>query len=452
MVVDSLRHRSGGPAQRWTSRATSRVLEILPVVLVAAVLYLWLPVATASVPLGVGILVMVVAGTMVLVLGLERSAVVMLTLGFVAAPMNAVRPVPGLSFASAADLLFLVAILLLAPLLVRRRLEGQAWFVLAAGGVLVASIVVSLTSDDPFVSFNIVARLVTGAFVLPIVFALWRPGRWLPVVLASGYVLGNCISVAYGVVFGEVSVEGRYPGLSTHANVLGLCAMLGLALLPFLLQEVPRVWRAAVLVGGLGCAYGVWVSGSRAAFAVAVVVAVLYPVVARSVPAAIALFGGGVVGLWVVARALLEGDTGTNTLGRFFGAGSATASDLQREQEAQQAVDEFFADPLLGGGFSVEILDAHNIFVQVAGAGGLLLLGFYLLVLGAVVHQALSKGPRYYVLLLPVAGYLLIGPLTPLLWDRYIWCVLALPFLLAPHRRADAESDEDSSTEEMVTS
>lgn len=452
MAIDSLSRRPDVPAPRRTSRVASRVLGVVPVALVVATLYLWLPLAAASPPVGIGILVVVVAATLVLVLGLERSAVVMLTLGFVAAPMNAVRPVPGLSFASAADLLFLVAILLLVPLLVRRRLEGQAWFVLAAGGVVVASIVVSLTSVDPYVSFNIVGRLVVGAFVLPIVFALWRPGRWLPVVLAGGYVLGNCISVAYGVTLGDVSVEGRYPGLSTHANVLGLCAMLGLALVPFLLQEVPRLWRAAVLVGGLGCAYGVWVSGSRAAFAVAVVVAVLYPVVARSVPAAIALFGGGVLGLWVVARALLDGETGTNTLGRFFGAGSATASDLQREQEAQQAIDNFFDDPLLGGGFSVEILDAHNIFIQVAGAGGLLLLGFYLLVLGAVVHQALSKGPRYYVLLLPVAGYLMIGPLTPLLWDRYIWCVLALPFLLAPHRRADAESDQESTTEELVTS
>ncbi|MGJ9412758.1 O-antigen ligase family protein [Aeromicrobium sp. CF4.19] len=426
-----------------------RFVAAVPAALVIAVLYVWIPLATGSLFAALAGLALIVGVTLVLVLGLERCATLMLALAFFSAPMNSVRPVPGAGFATASDLLLLVGILLLVPGLVSRPLKGQAFFLVGAGGVFAMSLVASMLTSETFVSLNIIARLVVGALALPMVFAVWRPRRQVVVLLATAYVLGNIANVGYGLARGTVTSEGRHLGLSMHVNILGFCAMLALALIPFLLRELPRRWHWAVLVAGGVCAYGVWVSGSRAALVVAVAVGVLYPVVARSIPAALALFGAGIAGIWFVGNALTSGEAETNTIGRILGAGTASASDQQRELEAQGAVEQFLAHPVFGGGFTVEILDAHNIYLQVAAAGGLAVLGFYLVLLGAVVMQSLRLPPRYHVLVLPAVAYILIGPLTPLLWDRYIWCVLALPFLLA----APSETDDVSEAprEKLVT-
>ncbi|GAA2081394.1 hypothetical protein GCM10009821_22530 [Aeromicrobium halocynthiae] len=429
-----------------------RVVSALPAVLVALVLYAWLPLAAASVALGLAGAAAVGGLALVLVLGFERSAVVLLAAAFATAPLNAVRPVPGLGFVTLADLLLLLAIGLLLPVLVTRRLSGQALLVGGALGVVVVSLVTSVLAPDPLTSLNTVMRLVVGALALPFVFAVWRAGRTVLALLAGSYVLGNVFNVIWSVTLGDVSDEGRRIGLSMHVNILGFCAMLAVALVPYLLTVVPVRWRWTVVLAGGVCAYGVWTSGSRAALVVTVAVAVLYPVVARSVPVAIALFGGGVAALWFLGSALDQGRAASGTIGRIFGAGTASASDLAREIEAQRAIDEFLRHPVIGNGFSADLLEAHNIYLQIAAAGGLLLVACYLVLLAAVVVQPLRLDPRHHLLVLPAAAYLLIGPLTPLLWDRYIWCVLALPFLLARPRQADAATDEDSSTEELVTS
>ncbi|WP_375000984.1 O-antigen ligase family protein [Aeromicrobium sp. CTD01-1L150] len=441
---------------RTLGRATSRgLVALVPAALVAGVLYVWLPLASESDFAALAGLALVAALALVLSLGLERFGILMLSLALFAAPMNAVRPIPGVGFATASDLLLLLGIGALAPLLLTRPVRGQTLYLIGAGGVVAMSLLSSAVASGTLVSLNIIARLVVGALLLPLVFAMWRPGRSMVVTLASAYVLGNIANLAHAVFLGDASPEGRLLGLSMHVNILGFCAMLALALIPYLLRELPHRLRGVVVVAGGLCAYGVWVSGSRAALVVAVAIGLLYPVVARSIPALIALFGGGVVAIWFVGNALLEGESETNTLGRLFGAGSATASDQARDIEAAGAMDAFLSSPIVGGGFTEEILDAHNIYLQVAAAGGLLVLAFYLVLLAAVGYQSLRCGKRHQLLVLPVAAYILIGPLTPLLWDRYIWCVLALPFLLDVVRPDDDASHErgtaDPSREDPVT-
>ncbi|MBC7630273.1 O-antigen ligase, partial [Aeromicrobium sp.] len=224
--------------------------------------------------------------------------------------------------------------------------------------------------------------------------------------------------------------ENRYIGLSTHPNILGFCAMLGLALIPFLLQELPRRFSWVVLLAAASCGYGIWISGSRAALLVAGAVMVLYPLLARSIGAALVLFGLGIVPVFLVGRTLSSGEVGNNIIGRLAGGGSATASDQAREALAATTLDRFLAHPLFGVGFG-EVLEAHNIYLQVAAAGGVAVLLFYIVLLLSVLRQPFAIGSSYRLLALPAMAYALIGPITPLLWDRYIWCALAIPFLVA---------------------
>ena len=432
-------------------RAAAAVRRVTPVLAPATLLVLLLPLATRSLLLGVVAIAGMVLLTMVLALGAERTAMTLLVVGVALAPLNDVRPVDAITFVTASDVFLVVAIALLGPTLLARRFPVQVLFLVGAAGVGVAGLLTSAISPDPVLSLNHLLRFVVGALALPLVFMVWRPGRAMAVALAAAYVAGNAFNAVYARVDGTASFDGRYPGLSTHVNVLGLCAMLGVALVPFLLANVPRQWTWLVLLGGALSAYGVWLSGSRAALLVAVAITALYPLLARSVPAALALFGLAIAPLYVVGNALVEGEAGNNPLGRLLGGGSASASDLQREELIDVAVRQFLDNPVLGGGFG-EVLEAHNIYLQIAAAAGIVGTAFYLVLLASVVREPFVRGGTNRLLALPALSYVMVGLMTPLLWDRYIWCVLALPFLVpspsGPDGGAEPVTSETTPTQE----
>ena len=98
-------------------------------------------------------------------------------------------------------------------------------------------------------------------------------------------------------------------------------------------------------------------------------------------------------------------------------------------------LDQFLASPILGDGLA-NILAAHVIYLQIAAGLGVLGLAFYLLVLWSTVQPIATLTPPFSLLALPSLAYVTLGFVTPVLWDRYIWAVLALA-LLAP-RLAEA--------------
>ena len=71
------------------------------------------------------------------------------------------------------------------------------------------------------------------------------------------------------------------------------------------------------------------------------------------------------------------------------------------------------------------------IYLQVAAALGVVGLAFYLMVLWSTIRPSAVLTPPFSLLALPALAYLLVGFVTPVLLDRYIWTVLALG-LLAP--------------------
>jgi O-antigen ligase len=416
------------PAARGLRHLDGRAVRIVPRVgrtllapaLVVLVLALLLPLALGSV---FGAIVALGAAALMLALvtfGIESTAIGLLALGFVLAPMNDVRPVAALTFVTMSDVFLVLSVGLLLPILLTGRFERQALFLVGAAGVVGLGLVTSVTGDHALASLNGLLRLLVGALTL----------------LAAAYVLGNSISVLQAVASGLVSYEGRAIGLTRHPNILGLCSMLALTLIPFLLQELPR-WCGWIVLAAAGvCGYGVWISGSRAALLVAVAMVLVYLVLSRSVERGLLLFGASILPVYLVGRTLSSGDVGNNILNRFVGGGSASASDLAREQLVREAVERFLSSPVLGVGFA-DALEAHNIYLQVAASGGVLGLAFYLVLLASVVRQPLRLPARYRLLALPAFGYVLVGFITPLLWDRYIWCLLALPFLMSVRGAAD---------------
>jgi hypothetical protein len=259
-------------------------------------------------------------------------------------------------------------------------------------------------------------------------------------------VLGNVISVFGGLIQG-VPPGGRHVGLSTHANVMGFCDALALALIPFLLAAVRRELRWLVVAGALICAYGIWITGSRGALLTSIVILILYPVISRSLS-----MGLGVVALGFLApigiSQISDRVSDTSALGRFLGRGTATAADDAREQAARVAIDQFTDHPILGGGFATA-LQAHNIFLQIAAAVGIFGLLFYVIVLWSLIRPILTLPSPYGLLSVPALAYAMAGLIFPFLWDRYIWCVLGFA-LVGPILAQRAAAEDETVTPELV--
>lgn len=409
----------------------------------------------ALVPFGMASLVSAMAagfGAIVLIglfsLGITDTAIALVGLAFIMAPLNDVRPIPALSFVTASDLLFVLAFFLLVPMLIGKPFHPPAPFVIGASGVIMVGAVAAVASDAPGLSLNNLVRLVVGAFGLPVLFMLWDPSRRIIVGLAGAFIFGNVVNVVAAVLMGPTG--DRYRGLSTHVNILGLCAMLGLALIPFLLAVGKPEFRWLLALAALICSYGIWISGSRAALLVAIAVAALYPLMARSLKAAIAVTAAGVIVLAFVGR-LAAGAEGDNALSRLLGGGSAEGSDEQRKQAMDVAIAQFRAHPIIGDGFGT-ILQAHNIYLEIAAAVGMIGLAFYLILIYSVIQPAFVVPRPHNLLAFPAVAYAMYGMIQPLLWDRYIWCVLAFAFV-AVKLQSPAETDtpRHASTERAVT-
>lgn len=410
---------------------------LFPVLALAIVLPLGIYVPALAIAFAFGLITLTLAAA----LGLDRTGSLFLLAAITAAPLNNVRPIPALSFVTLADLLFVVGFLILIPHFAGTPLKLPAPFIAGVVLVLAMGSLASIASDDAALSFNHMMRLAVGAFGLAVLLCWWRPNLRTTTAAAAGYVLGNCISVVYGIIHGPPA-GGRHVGLSTHPNVMGLCDALALALIPFLLVAVRRESRWLVLLGGATCAYGIWINGSRGALLTSFAILVMYPVITRSLTAGLGVVAFG-FSVPLVVTQMADRVGNTSALGRLLGRGNATGSNQEREEAARVAIDQFTASPLLGGGFG-PVLEAHNIYLQIAAAVGVFGLVGFLIILWALVRPLFIYPEPYGLLAVPAVAYAMAGMIFPLLWDRYIWCVLALA-LIGPILGAEAKSREPQS-------
>jgi hypothetical protein len=419
----------------------------LPVAAVATgvALVLLIPAAVASTVGTIFVFGALVLFLLLVVLGFGHASELFVIVGVCLVPLTRLHPVDAVAFITFADASLAVGFGLMLPVLMRRRLHLPPVFILGVCGVLTVALFSSLLAEDPAASLNILIRLLVGAFGLTILINWWNPDRTRVVIVACAYVLGNVVSVAYAVLKNEVARDGRRAGLAEHPNVYGLCSLLAVTIIPFIVTQLPQKWRLIPIPLGVVCLYGVWSSGSRAALAVMIGVAVIFPVLKRSILAAVGLLAAFVTGL-VFLGTLLGEDSSGNALGRLLGSGSASLSDQARELLFEQAVDRFWAHPIIGNGLA-DIIEAHVIYIQIAAALGVFGLAFYLLVLWSTVQPLTVLTPPYSLLALPALAYVTLGFVTPVLWDRYIWTLLALALMAPRLAAADAAIPDEKNPE-----
>jgi len=283
----------------------------------------------------------------------------------------------------------------------------------------------SLLMPDPVGSLDLSGRVLIATVFLPAMFAWWRPdGRGL-VLLAGAYVVGDCVSLLYGLATGPYLTTGRYVGLSEQPTSFGYGCALGICLLPFLRAKFKpeNKWLVFLAAGPLLLA--IWLSGSRTSIVVLGVVAILFPLVERSMKAAMGLSVVGVLVLTSVGR-LLDSGGGSNALSRLMGNSGATASDIERRKGFKVAWERFLDSPIIGKGFDFQVFLAHNIYMQIAAGIGLLGLVAFLLVLWSFVMQLYRGAHPYHLLAWPAMAYIIAGPITPNLGSRYVGVLLAL--------------------------
>ncbi len=380
--------------------------------------------SAVGVVLALGAAVLILA---VLSAGLEGTATGMILLAMFFAPLNDVRPSDAVSFVTAADLLFVLGLGLLAPVAAFRKFNPPVFFVVGSVILVSIGVLASLVSEDPGLSLNHMTRLVVSALVLPIAFMFWRPRQAVVLKLAAAYLAGQVVSVGYALIEGSDPVTGRYTGLTTHFNFFGLSALLAATLVPYIAASVQRpMFRWAVWAAGLVCVYGIWISGSRAALLVVVLMSVAYPVFGRSVKAAGLLYLAGTV-ILVLAGRLID-DEGNNALSRLLGGGQSDYADIEREAAFKVATKAFWQHPVLGNGF-VDALEAHNIYLQIAVAVGVVGAVGYVFLLWATVSPIINLPQPFNLLGYPALAYATVGLITNSLWDRFIWAVLALSLI-----------------------
>ena len=222
------------------------------------------------------------------------------------------------------------------------------------------------------------ARLLVGAFGLATLLAWWNPDLKKIVTIAWAYVLGNVLSVGYAVI--EWATTSRWSACGTRRASQHLRALLACSLSRSSRSSsrgLPRSSRGSRWPRA-GVRVGVWISGSRGAFAALIASRSCIPCSQRSVPAALGLLAVFAPFLAFFDRLLGESSSG-NALGRLLGRGSASGSDQAREQLAEAAISQFQAHPILGVGLA-DVLAAHIIYLQITAALGVIGLAFFLLV------------------------------------------------------------------------
>lgn len=341
------------------------------------------------------------------------------------------------------DVLFFGAFSLMLPKLLSRKIQMPFGYLAGLGVLFLLSVLTSLAHPDAAQSLSRVMRLYLALFMLPTFIAWWRPDRRMINRLCGLYVVGQTVSLMYGVALGEASGSRLY-GLTTHPNAFGICGVISVGLLFYLDGQVrpirrPIVWAAALInIAGLS------MSGSRAAVVAVAVMVVAIPIIERSGAWFYALGLAGAGGLLAISE--FASSLGSNSaLNRLLDptASSAAGSDQQRTQLAQTGWDAVVHHPFLGTGYFTQAFFAHDIYLQLAAAVGVFGLLAFLVVVATILKPLILAGPMHRIAL-GALGYFVDEAFNPTLWDRFAWAAISLVILAHPifEKPLDEESIE----------
>jgi hypothetical protein len=254
----------------------------------------------------------------------------------------------------------------------------------------------------------------------------------------AGAVVNACVGVADYVGIAHVTPvpisAGRSAGLTVQANYLALTCVIAIptAMLWF---GRSRRWTWAGLFGVPALLGGVYASGSRAGTVAALgAVAATVVVVPRLRPRLAVVLPVAGMALVLVLMFTNVGHKILNQV-RLGSSNSTSGSDYQRSLQATAAWDQIQARPLQGVGFSV-IANAHDIYLELLDAGGVIALAAFAVFCGGVAaaaRRAVLGTQREEALALAVAMlvWLANGVFDNQLADKYLYVVPGLLLALS---------------------
>jgi O-antigen ligase len=263
------------------------------------------------------------------------------------------------------DICFMVAIVFALPLLLTLRLPLPSRTSIIPGGFLIlaggAFSLLNADLSDPDLVSSAVKMLVTfGA--LPLLVALHgRHVKTAALFFAMGVALNCGVAVLEAAGIGlremleinpvnEADFWGRYRGLASHANLLGVSAALASMVLVSAFIAERQLWRRAILGGALLlCGVAAGLTGSRTALLALPLMGLLLvtqgavrPVQLALAATILALSAGGVT--------LVLPEYAEQMIDRVLATGVETEGDYFRMESLQIAAAEIAEHPLVGWG------------------------------------------------------------------------------------------------------
>jgi O-Antigen ligase len=359
---------------------------------------------------------------------------------------------------------FVILAFLVVPLYLvqtRRPVPLPPWLLAAAGGFVVAAMVSYIFPPEqwllskslisyrteyqsfdlgfivPRSDFFTLVKYEIAILLLPLLIVAVATTKERVERLMDLFVVGAVVNAAVAMVdymgipiAPTETVASRASGLTIHPNYLALTCTLAIPLAVWWISRGGR-WRLAGLAATLLLLGGTYVSGSRAGAVTAVLGVIL------TVPALPSLRKR----LWLVLPAacllliplLAFTHAGAGLLDQVRLTGDQSGSDNARANLADIATEQFKARPVSGVGLGV-IQDAHNIYLQLLAAGGLIAAASFLTYIAGLANslRRVYRGPMRDPAVaagLSVLMFLVNGRYDSQLADKYLYVVPA--FLIA---------------------
>jgi hypothetical protein len=272
-----------------------------------------------------------------------------------------------------------------------------------------------------------IALLLIPLVIASVAFTQKRIERLMDLFVLSGAVNGAVAVVDFlgAGIAPYPTVGGRSSGLTIHPNYLALTCTI---VLPLAVWWISRggPWRIRGFIATTLLLAGTYTSGSRAGAVTAVLGIVLtvaaLPSLRRSLR--FVLPAGA---LLLIPLAVFT-PFGAHILEQVrLGGSNTSGSDIARAHLAEIASDQFKAQPVQGVGMGV-IEDAHNIYLQLLAAGGLIAFASFLTYVGGLANSVrlAFRGPLHDPAVaagLSVLMWLVNGRFDAQLADKYLYVV-----------------------------
>ncbi len=394
--------------------------SLLPIGVVALTLGVLLRPALSSPLIAVAVLSLLLLLGLVAALGFDGASTVLLVMAFGFAPLTnfAVGPKPFVL----ASVMFFASFALALPRIAHVRLRLPGTFMI--GGVLltVMGFIATPLAISSIEHLIFLMTAIVGLIIMPAMVAWMSPSTKVMYACVIAFGLGTSFSTVYGLQH----FFYRNYGFTYHPVALAYTCMLTLSFVPFIISSKGRGrWLFLPPIVALAMV-GTWTSGSRTGLIVIGALAVLIPILERSVKIGLAVLTGLVLLLPSVVG-VDTGKTATGALSRLFGGGGATNSDTVRLQTLEDGYQQIRDNPIFGNGYSVEhTYVIHNIYLQVLAAEGVIALVGLLLIFTALVAPLRRAPYPQRTLAYPAYAAIIAGPFQPNMGDHYLALSLGL--------------------------